>query len=89
MTVQAVFRVDATPGFEDAVEEALARDGAVRSTARLKRRNNDLVVLVESEDEDTLLQWFANRLRTITGVRGFERLEAPGEDVWAELGGTP
>ena len=75
--VQVVVLVDAAPGFEGSVEASLRRVNGVTSVIRHKQGNFDLAVLVEVSDPALLERLLTNELRTISGVRGLERVGEP------------
>lgn len=84
--MRVVVRVDAVPGFENAVEANLRRVKGVTAVARQKVGNFDLVALVEVADAAVFERLMSNELRTISGVRGLEHIEEPGADVLRMFG---
>lgn len=85
--MQAVVRVDANPGFEDSVEDALAKREEVRSIVRDKEGNFDLLVLVETADEDTLQRFLDDALHRVSGMSARERVTSPDQALLERLQG--
>lgn len=71
------FRVDAVPGYEDAVESSLEGLDEVASLAREKHGNHEFELVVETEDEEDLERFLANELHRLSGARGYERVDGP------------
>lgn len=82
--MKAVFRINAAPGFEQAVETAIGKHAGVLSIVRDKNRSFDLVAAVEAEDA-AQIQALENRLRWTTGLVGLKRIERPSRPMLQQL----
>lgn len=78
--MRARFRVDAVPGYEDAVESELADHDEVVTVARERHGNHEFEVVVELKDEAALEAYLANELHHVSGARGYERVDGPTPD---------
>lgn len=82
--MKAVFRINAAPGFEQAVETAVGKHAGVLSIVRDKDRSLDLIVAVEAEDA-ARIQALENRLRWTTGLMGLRRVQRPSRPILQRL----
>ncbi len=79
--MEALFLVDAAPGFENSVQSAL--EGKVKNIVRAKIRNNDFIVAMELPDESAVEDALRHDL-WVSGVKGVERVE-PAPEILAHL----
>ncbi len=78
--MKAILRIDAAPGYEGAVEDAVADIDGVFGVVREKVENNDLVAAVRTDDADGL-RAVESAIRHETGVQGLERELSPDQDL--------
>ncbi len=82
--MKAIFRVNAAPGFEDSVEDALSEMEGVFGVVQEKVGNYDLVVAVEGEDANEL-QDLENAIRQESGIQGVKQVGSPDRDLLNRL----
>lgn len=82
--MKAIFKVDAAPGYEQAVEDGVAGLEGVFAVVREKDGNFDLAVAVEGDDEDRI-RAIERKLRLHMGVQGVELSTSPGQDLLDRL----
>lgn len=76
--MKLILRVDAAPGFEDTVEDALLEIDGVLNVVHENEGNFDLAVSLEAENRNGL-QDLENEIRHESGVQGLKRVDAPSE----------
>lgn len=82
--MKAIFRVNAAPGFEDSVEDALSEMEGVFGVVQEKDGNYDLVVAIEGEDANEL-QDLENAMRQESGIQGVKQVGSPDRDLLNRL----
>ncbi len=80
-----VYYVDAIPGREEAVHEALDALEDVASSARVKDGNYDVAILVDIEGPAELVKWETNTLRRVSNAPQFKRVDDPSADILKRL----
>lgn len=78
--MKAILRVDATPGYEAAVEARLVEVDRGSVVVEDKIGNHDLADAIDTEDADSL-RAIENAIRHETGVQGLEQEIAPDQDL--------
>jgi DNA-binding Lrp family transcriptional regulator len=84
--MQAVVLVDCAPGFEESVEAQLRYTQGVKNLCWEKQGNYDIAVLVDVKDAAELQSLLTNRFRTLSGVKGVERVKEPSSALLGKLG---
>lgn len=82
--MKQILRIDAAPGFEDSVEDALRGTRGVFSVVPEKEKNFDFVVGLEGQDANQVRD-IENELHHESGVQGIERVESPDDKLLERL----
>lgn len=82
--MKAVVRIDAAPGFEDSVEDAVGATSGVVRVMPDNEGNYDLVAALRAEDANAM-QDLENELRQESGVVGLTEVDDPSTELVKRL----
>lgn len=82
--MKVIIRINAAPGYEDTVEDALGKLDAVLNLVREKEGNYDLAAVLEGNDADEISN-VENAIRHESGVQGLEREIQPDANLLDRL----
>ena len=83
--MRVVLMVDAVPGYERAVRDALLKVDAIEAVTYSKAGNLDLAVQVDVPDRAALSELVHSTLRSVLGVAGVREVRSPEPQVLSAL----
>ncbi len=83
--METVVLVNAAPGYETKVVDALRKEEGVAGITRVNQENFNMAVLLHMEGPTELQKFLTNTLMFISGVQGAELMREPGSELMTRL----